>query len=56
MHRISEEVDELSKNYNLDIRIGHNITNGFHIILPLGKNQKVPTLPSVFQQVIYDIF
>ncbi|ROT76801.1 putative mutS protein-like 4 [Penaeus vannamei] len=44
-------VEELAKDHNVGMRVGHNAARGFHIAIPVPKRKSAPNLPSVFIKV-----
>nr|XP_027211998.1 mutS protein homolog 4-like [Penaeus vannamei] len=48
---ITAHVEELAKDHNVGMRVGHNAARGFHIAIPVPKRKSAPNLPSVFIKV-----
>lgn len=46
-------VEELAKDHNVGMRVGHNAARGFHIAIPVPKKKSAPNLPSVFIKVSF---
>ncbi|XP_076040917.1 mutS protein homolog 4-like isoform X2 [Oratosquilla oratoria] len=47
---ITDYVEELCKEYNLELQVGYSTSLGFHIVVPVGKKAGFPQLPPVFIQ------
>ncbi|XP_047472408.1 mutS protein homolog 4-like isoform X2 [Penaeus chinensis] len=48
---ITAHVEELAKDHNVGMRVGHNAARGFHIAIPVPKRKSAPHLPPVFIKV-----
>lgn len=55
IHSLSDaaHVEELAKDHNVGMRVGHNAARGFHIAIPVPKRKSAPNLPSVFIKVSF---
>ncbi|XP_037802135.1 mutS protein homolog 4-like [Penaeus monodon] len=48
---ITAHVEELAKDHNVGMRVGHNAARGFHIAIPVPRRKSAPHLPPVFIKV-----